>query len=411
MQKLLLSRLRTSVTRGAILGVLAAVACGDNLAVNEPVVVENPAPVGSAQPSLAPGANGRVWLSWLERGADSVLALKVVAREGGRWGTVREVVRRDDLLANWADIPRVAEMQGGRVVAGWLRGSSVKEGYDLLIATSSDSGASWSAGQPVHHDGLAAEHGFVSFFPQGDALGMIWLDGRNYALADTARRDMQLMYATLDAAGTLNREFAIDDRICDCCQTAAVTTANNVTVVAYRDRSRENIRDIAVKRLLGTVISAAVPVHADNWHINGCPVNGPSIAAQGATVALAWFTAPNDTPHVRLAFSQDTGRTFGPPVEVHDGRPEGRVALGLTPAGDALVSWVEVKGDTSQLQLRRVSAAGRKGPARTLASLTGGKRASGFARIVVSGSEAMITWADPATRRVQTAVIPVGAAK
>ena len=75
MQKLLPSRLRTSVARSAILGVFAAVACGDNLAVNEPVVVENPAPVGSAQPSLAPGANGRVWLSWLERGADSVLAL------------------------------------------------------------------------------------------------------------------------------------------------------------------------------------------------------------------------------------------------------------------------------------------------------------------------------------------------
>ena len=390
---------------------LLVAACADRPAAPRPVAVENPAPVGSAQPSLVLGVGGRVWLSWLERGADSSVALKVVARERGQWGPVREVVRRKDLLVNWADIPRVAEMSDGRLVAGWLRGSSVREGYDLLLATSTDRGATWSAGVPAHHDGIEAEHGFVSFFAQGDELGLIWLDGRQYALADSARHETQLMYARMDAHGVLSREFAIDDRICDCCQTAATTAAGDVAVVAYRDRSPDEIRDIYVKRIAGNVVGPGAPVHADGWKIRGCPVNGPSIAAQGAVVALAWFTAPNDTPHVRLAFSTDTGRTFGAPVEVHDGRPEGRVAVGLTPAGDALTGWVETRGDTSVLRLRRVSALGVKGPAVDLAKLTGGKRASGFARIVVSDGDAMIAWADPLTNRVMTATIPVGAAK
>lgn len=388
-----------------VLLAVAAVACGDRLSVPMAAPLENPAPVGSAQPSLALGPNGRVWLSWLERGADSSVALKVVARQNGQWGPVREVVRGADLLVNWADIPRVAEMANGRVAAGWLRGSTVKEGYDLMIATSGDSGTSWTRGVPAHSDGLAAEHGFVSFFPQGEALGLVWLDGRNYRLADSARHEMQLMYATIAANGTLSREFAIDERICDCCQTSATNAGNNVTVIAYRDRSPTEVRDIYVKRITGAVVGPGAPVHADNWNIHGCPVNGPTVVASGARVALAWFTAPNDTPHVRLAFSADTGRTFGAPVEIAERRPEGRVSLGLLPGGDALVSWIETRGDTSALRLRRVSATGTKGPARDLALLTGGKRASGFARIVVTEREAMIVWADPATRRVQTATI------
>ncbi|MBI3790793.1 MAG: exo-alpha-sialidase, partial [Gemmatimonadetes bacterium] len=375
----------------AVVGALALAAACDRAGPAPAFVpLENPAPDGSAQASLTVGPDGRAWLSWLERGADSSVALKVVAREGAAWGPVREVVRGRDLLVNWADIPRVAALDNGRLVAGWLRGSSVKEGYDLLVASSSDAGATWSAGVPAHHDGLEAEHGFVSFFPQGDHVGLVWLDGRNYQLADTARHETQLMYATMDEHGAVGREFAIDDRICDCCQTAAAVAAGQVAVVAYRDRSKDEVRDIYVKRIAGNVVSTGVPVHNDHWSIHGCPVNGPSVSAAGATVALAWFTAPNDTPHVRLAFSRDTGRTFGAPVEVHDGRAEGRVTTALLPDGDALVAWVETRGETSVLRVRRVRPDGTRGAAAELATLSGGKRASGFARLVVAGREALI---------------------
>ncbi len=402
---------RRRAARWTLAALLSIVACGEKPPAPVPSIVENPSAEGSAQPSLALGRDGRVWLSWLERQGDTSVAMRVAARANGQWSAVHQVVRQRDLLVNWADIPRTAEMASGALVAGWLRGSSVKAGYDLMLSMSTDAGATWSAAQPAHHDGIAAEHGFVSFFPQGDGLGMIWLDGRNYALADSSKHETQLMYATLDAHGTQAREFAIDERICDCCQTAAVTAANGTAIVAYRDRSEGEVRDIHVKRIAGNVVGSGVPVHKDNWVIKGCPVNGPSIAAQGATVALAWFTAPNDTPHVRLAFSQDTGKTFGAPVEVHDRRPEGRVSVGLTPNGDALVGWIETLGDTSVLRLRRVSAQGVKGPATDLASLSGGKRASGFARIVVTGDTAMIAWADPLSHRVKTAAIPVGGAK
>ena len=47
-------------------------------------------------------------------------------------------------------------------------------------------------------------------------------------------------------------------------------------VAVYRDRSPEEIRDISVVRLVDGVWTEPAPVHADNWMIEGCPVNGPA---------------------------------------------------------------------------------------------------------------------------------------
>ena len=76
-------------------------------------------------------------------------------------------------------------------------------------------------------------------------------------------------------------------------------------VAAYRDRSEAEIRDIAVRRLVGGEWSEPVHVGEDNWEIRGCPVNGPALAARGEDVAIAWFTGAGGTAKVSVAFSAD----------------------------------------------------------------------------------------------------------
>jgi len=68
-------------------------------------------------------------------------------------------------------------------------------------------------------------------------------------------------------------------------------------IVAYRDRSDTEIRDIYVSRSVGSNWSQPVAVHRDNWQIAACPVNGPALSADGTAVALAWFTAKGDEGH------------------------------------------------------------------------------------------------------------------
>jgi hypothetical protein len=123
-------------------------------------------------------------------------------------------------------------------------------------------------------------------------------------------------------------------------------------------------------------------VHPDNWKIDACPVNGPSIAAAGRSVAVAWFTAANDSARVKLAFSSDAGATFGTPIRVDGGNPAGRVDVTMIEGGSALVTWIErTGGDTAAVRSRRVHNDGKVGPATTIAS-SSAKRASGFPQLV-----------------------------
>lgn len=247
-----------------------------------------------------------------------------------------------------------------------------------------------------HTDGLAAEHGFVSLWAEGEHdLGLAWLDGRKSAMPDSAR-EMTVRSAVVRADGSLANEAVLDARTCDCCQVASAST-NGGRLVVYRDRSPEEIRDIVAVRALGDTWSAPVKVHDDQWHYPGCPVNGPSIASRGDTVYVAWFTAARDTAKVLAARSVDGGAHFESPVRVDNGNPIGRAAMAITPTGTAVVTWMEhaATPETASLMARRIEEATRGvlrvSEPRTIAT-TSSARTSGFPRVVVTGDTLLVAW-------------------
>jgi hypothetical protein len=180
-------------------------------------------------------------------------------------------------------------------------------------------------------------------------------------------------------------------------------------VVVYRDRSADEVRDIGAARFVGGRWTEPTLVHRDGWKIEGCPVNGPSIAADGRRVAVAWYTAAGDTPRVRVAFSSDAAAQFGAPVEVDDGKPMGRVDVALLADGSALVSWLERTADGGEVRARRVYADGRRGQAVTIAK-TSVERASGFPHLVRSGDRIVFAWTEASKpSAVRTATLTVSA--
>lgn len=166
-------------------------------------------------------------------------------------------------------------------------------------------------------------------------------------------------------------------------------------IVAYRNRSADEIRDVYVTRRAGGKWTTGTAVFDDNWKIGACPVNGPAIAARGNQVVLAWFTAPGDSGRVKVAFSNDAGATFGAPTRVDGGNPAGRVDVALSPDGAALVTWIErIGGDTAAVRVRRVERDGKSGSAMTIAA-SSAARASGFPRMAVSGTRVLFAWTVP----------------
>ena len=154
-------------------------------------------------------------------------------------------------------------------------------------------------------------------------------------------------------------------------------------------------------------------VAPDRWKIDGCPVNGPALAVDGERVALAWFTL-EPAPRVRLAFSSDGARTWGAPLDVHEGRPLGRVDVAFLPAGDAVVSFLEQARPEDAEEGRRgrawsCDASTRRGP--PVRRLTrrrprSGARSSGFPRLERAGDALLLAWRDTAEpARIRTALV------
>jgi hypothetical protein len=164
-------------------------------------------------------------------------------------------------------------------------------------------------------------------------------------------------------------------------------------LVVYRDRSPEEIRDTYVAAWGENGWSEPALVAEDGWTMPGCPVNGPEAAADGDLVAMAWFTAARETPAVRLAFSQDGGRSFGEPVTIDEDGPFGRVDVALDDRGGAIVAWLARSGDRAAVRLRRVGASGEIADPVTIAE-TSGARASGFPRMVRHGDALTLAWVD-----------------
>ena len=403
-----------------LLLVLALAGCGGDAETRKSVestvqvnVLPSPAAPGSGEPNLSVGPDGRVYLSWIEPGPDSTHALRFSALDGNGWSAPRTIAQGRDWFVNWADFPSLTPLPDGRMAAHWLQKSGAgKYAYDVRVSLSSDGGATWSPGMVPHRDGTPSEHGVVSMWPAGDSVGMVWLDGRKYGASEDAhdaRNEMTLQYTTVASNGQAAPEREVDGRVCDCCQTGATMTASGPLVV-YRDRSPGEIRDIYYTRLVNGAWTEGRPVHADGWKIDACPVNGPQAAADGNRVAVAWYTAARDSQQVKIAFSSDAGATFGAPVRVDGGNPEGRVDVLMLDGGAALVRWMERgAGKGAEVRVRRVEPNGRLGQPRVVAA-SSSARSSGFPRMVRAGGEVVMAWTaagEPSTVNAARMPLPV----
>ena len=357
--------------------------------------IASPAAPGSSEPNLAVAPDGRVHMSWLEPLA-SGHALRFALLDGSQWSPARTIRSGRDFFVNWADFPSIKVLDRGRLAAHWLqRNGSGTYAYGVRISQSADGGKTWSSPVTPHRDSSQTEHGFVALWREKGLLGAVWLDGRKFSKAghDSAN-EMMLLSTTIDPNGRPGPEVRLDERTCDCCQNSAAMTANG-PIITYRDRSPDEIRDIYVTRRVGGKWTAGIPVHSDNWKIAACPVNGPAVAAAGQRVAVAWFTAANDSARVKLAFSDNAGAKFGAPIRVDGGNPAGRVDVALLPDGDALVTWIErTGGDTATVRSRRVGRHAKLGTATTIAT-SSAARASGFPRMAITGSDVVFAWTAP----------------
>lgn len=399
-----------------VIALVSAAPSSQSAVVNSPAVslITSPAGPGSLAYGLSTGADGSTFLIWIEPAAGEGHSLRFSQLQGQAWSAPREISRGRDWFVNWADHPSMTATADGTLFAHWLVHTGRKQGsygYGIRVARSADRGASWST---IFEDGMqnvSDYAGFLTFGVEREGVRAVFLSP---VVPDTgggghehgAEPIKTLAAVHFDSSGHPIARQVIDGDVCSCCPTDVAATDEGLVAV-YRDHRPGEIRDISIARLEQRGWTGPTRVHEDGWKIAGCPTNGPAVAARGARVAVAWFTAAQDTPRLKLAFSTDAGATFGPPTVVDDSQPVGWPDVVLLDDGEALVSWLERRGDGVGEVLIRRAAAGRKpGPPLVVARSVSG-RATGMPQLVRAGDRLVLAWR--AGDRVQTASVPIAA--
>jgi len=263
-----------------------------------------------------------------------------------------------DWFVNWADFSslEVDPNNPNHIITHWLKKSD--EGtydYDIKISLSNNGGVSWSSPKNLHDDGVPAEHGFVSISNYNDQYFYAsWLDGRNTKTKNPQDSNKSLPMTVrggLVHKTTIEiRDFEIDNKVCDCCQTSSIRTTQGM-LTAYRDRSDDEIRDISIY-MYGNDNQDNIYDSNDEWKINGCPVNGPALASNNAWTAMAWYTAA-DSAEVKLAYGLDN--KFDQTIKIDNGNPLGRVDVEIQ-KDIAYVSWLEMKDQRAEIRLKSVES-------------------------------------------------------
>ncbi len=368
-------------------------------------------PGDAAQPNVAAIPGQGFVVTWQQRGASQQeLWFAEIAADGSERRRGR-IARGADWFVNWADFPALVVLDNGDWVSYWLQKSGGgPEAYDIRLTRSVDRGRHWSKPVTPHTDGTATQHGFVSLLPDGgDRVLAVWLDGRRAAqLASTANggathqhdeeaAPMTLRAAVLDRKGVRSGEVLLDDSTCSCCQTDAVRWTGRV-LVAYRDRSPEEIRDIAVTAR-GDDGQWSKPriLSPDNWKIQGCPVNGPALAVNGERLLAVWPTLVGQSMVQRYTIRLWDQRAAETLTLEPGGRVRGRVDAAAWRNG-FLVSWLGGQDTDAGPRLGVMDAAGRLLVIRIIAT-TSGSRAVGFVRMASlggnTGDRALLAWAAP----------------
>ena len=369
--------LRRLLAAGA--GLLAGLA--DAGEITEPPSPAGPGAMGS---SLTRGPDGTVHLSWLEPVAGGSHALKFARFENAarRWSEARTIAAGPGWFVNWADFPSLA-VQGDRMTAVWFEENPAPPGpaghhgggYHARSSTSTDGGTTWGTSRAITAESRAVEFVALQPLPDGRLLAA-WLDGRAGAAG------MQLWSRVLDG-GNPAPDTLVDPLVCDCCQLAFTPLPDGGALLAYRGRTRDEVRDMRTARYRDGRWETPRPLHADGWKIAACPVNGPRLAQAGGRTAAVWFTGADGKSRVNAAASSDHGLSFGPPERLDLGRPQGRVDAAALPDGTVAFTWLEMSGATGTaggIQLRTLSPAGKlSDPVMLVPTQT--TRATGFPRL------------------------------
>ena len=312
----------------------------------------------AAEPSIAPGADGTIYVAWVEHSekkeADVMLAH--LDRDGQAKGaTVRVNPKAGEATAWRGDPPTLAVAPDGTIYVGWTARITDAQGHgnDLYLSASRDEGRSFGPPVKVNDDGKKVTHAMHSLAVGADGrVYVVWLDERNVVMQppgkdgkmDHMEANREVFFASSADGG---RSFGANQRLaqnaCPCCKTAVAAGRDGRVYASWRQVLPGEFRHIALASSEDGGKTFAQPkiVSDDRWMTASCPVSGPALSAGAlGTLRVAWYTeGAKGAPGLYWAESRDGGKTFSESRPLAAGQARGNPHLLTLGTSGTTVVW------------------------------------------------------------------------
>lgn len=314
------------------------------------VIDISPPEINAAEPAIAAGDDGTVFVLWVEHKANKEADLMI--RQYDSAGNAKsESVRINPLpgqvKAWYGDPPTIKIGQNGTIYVGWTAAVENSKGAAniLYLSVSRNGGNSFESPVKVNDDSAPASHGMHSLeIDDSGRVYFAWLDERylnshkehaevKEVLGETphfekiaffdhkpdskhkTEPNAELYFSVSSDDGKTfspNKKLAGD--ACPCCKTSLLMASDGRIYVSWRQVINEDFRHIAVAASTdaGNNFSAPVIVSDDQWQISACPVSGGALAEDSdKSLRISWFTAGKaGKPGIYSSASKDGGKTF-----------------------------------------------------------------------------------------------------
>lgn len=281
----------------------------------------------------------------------------------GRFLTPEPIPIEEHANIHEEGMPKIAVKGDGTLLAIYETSTPVEGSRwglgDIRYIQSSDQGKTWTSPRSVSPDikeGLSAS--FSDLIRLGDGeIGISWL-GTNPGKQDRMARPV--LFAKTNGKEGFGKEILITPQACQCCRTALGSDKDGEISLAFRDLLPGEVRDISVSTSSddGVTFSNAVSFSGDDWVVDGCPHNGPSVSVREGKTYTAWFTGGDRGGVYYAELDSIKKMTFRKYIS-----PDGRfVQLCLMPDGSRIVVYNadDRKGDSiySKIMVNKVDDSG-----------------------------------------------------
>ena len=196
------------------------------------------------------------------------------------------------------DPPKAAIDNEGQVAVAWMtRPLSQDDGSVIAVARPNLERDSRVALTRIEGDD---PKGFLlcESLEYDDDGGLVatWIDGGQPSQEEQGK----IVCAVAPPQGGFESVTTLADSACSCCRTSLAWLGPETFALAYRGMTASNVRDVRFAVLSDEGEDGSGPsltanshglVRDDGWVINGCPSQGPSVAAEGSSAAwVTWYT-------------------------------------------------------------------------------------------------------------------------